>query len=766
MIQVEAFIRSFKVAWTPIKETDVVGYRVHAVKATDLINGNFTPTETNMIYEGPETTVLHVLPEGSYGGIYYIKIGAYDTFGTDEMVYSDLLSINVPDLQIMPDELFTTLRTDFYVRDVTFLFGHIDKDTGVRTDEETLYWDEGWVDQFDKTYVLPAGEMEEATCSYVIATLTDDPSAESSSGIPATGFAELRKVPFGDGLPELEKNEIIIIVTSCATNAVGNYMAYVRQGNSFVVEGAYIRDATIGDAKIYGTLAANKIITLNGGVVITDNGITLNDMHNTSTDAYQNAEASLALLADIADDNKITSDEKSKVLKEYNTIVAEYYTVIGQANKYNVSTTGYTNAYTALAAYITPLLSNLGATSDITGSVFRTKFVDYYTARTSLLKNVSDTAKDGIDTAQTTASTANSTAVTAINKINDISNDNVISPAEKLQLKTQYDIIYAEYPKLVTQAQSYGISTSAYTTAYNIFVNYVSPLLADMSISNNISGASLRNYIANYYSVQTDLLNDIADETATRAAWGELSNVPSGYYTLKDSVGAGLNITSQYMGYYGNGTTYSYLDNTGNFFLYGGDPNHSLTWSSADHTLRVRGNIEASSLKADTIMVKSANIENAAITNAKIGNAQVDTLQIAGNAVTIPLFSYVNIATPSEVTGTYTIHDETITITSSMIGTPFLVIVHLHMLSTVSNNFALAFDSIGGTNLFGAGGLSYYTNYDYDQPLNTHRYSKYVYGQLHFTPYTTGTARLTLKASAGGTWHATDKRVLILGAKR
>lgn len=685
MIQVEAFIRSFKVSWTPRKETDVVGYRVHAVKASELVGGNFIPTENNMIYEGPETTVLHVLPEGVYGGMYYIKVGAYDTFGTDEMVYSDLVSLNVPDLQIMPDELFTTLRTDFYVRDVTFLFGQIDKITGIRSNEKTLYWDEGWIDQFDKTYVLPPGEMEEATCSYIIATLTDDPSAESSSGIPAAGFAALRKVPFGDGLPEVDKNEIIIVVTSCATNGVGNYMAYVRQGNSFIVEGAYIRDATIGDAKIYGTLSANKITTLNGGVVITDNGITLNDMYDTSANAYLNAEESLERLSEIVDDNKITPDEKSKVLKEYNTIVAEYFTIIAQANKYSVSTTAYTTAYSALTSYIPPLLANMGITSNITGSVFRSKFVDYYTARTTLLKEVSDIAKNGIDNAQTTANNANSTAINAINKINDMSNDDVITPAEKLQLKTEYDIIYAEYSKIITQAQSYGINTTAYTTAYNIFVNYVSPLLANMNTSNNISGASLRNYIANYYSAQIDLLNNIADKTATTAAWGGLSNTPTGYNILKDTLGNGLNITSSFIGFYGGGSVASYLDNLGNFYLQGSDPNHSLTWSSSSNTLRVRGDVEASSFKSTSFVlngpngqIRSANYVPGAsgwavdylgqaefrnvivrgdveASKLKANTAMVETLNIAGDSVIVPSSAFVLDTSTKTVTAYFTV---------------------------------------------------------------------------------------------------------------
>ena len=50
--------------------------------------------------------------------------------------------------------------------------------------------------------------------------------------------------------------------------------------------------------------------------------------------------------------------------------------------------------------------------------------------------------------------------------------------------------------------------------------------------------------------------------------------------------------------------------------------------------------ITASEVGANEIIANTANIKNAVITGAKIGNAEVDTLQIAGNAVTIPVSAY------------------------------------------------------------------------------------------------------------------------------
>lgn len=460
MIQVEAFIRSFKVAWTPLKETDIVGYRVHAVKAVELVGGDFVPSENNLIYDGPETSLLHVLPEDQYGGFYYIKIGGYDTFGKDEMLYSDMVSVFVPDLQIMPDELFTSLRTDFYIRDTTFLFGQVAAN-GTRTNETTLYWDNGWIDRADKVYTLLGGSIVDAHNSYIIATLVDE-----ELGV---GTATVSKVAFDGGLPTLGANQIIIAVTTGTPNSVGNYMAYVRQGNSMMLEGAYIRDATIGDAKIYGTLSANKIQTLNGGVVINDQGITLNNLTNTAS------------------------------------------------------------------------------------------------------------------TALNTANTANSTANSAVNTANSALN--------------------------------------------------------------------------------------AANLAATTASWGGLSNTPTGYNILKDTIGTGLKITSSFIGFYGGGSVASYLDNLGNFYLQGSDPNHSLTWNSTNNTLRVRGDVEASSFKSTSFVlngpngqIRSANYVsgssgwaidylgyaqfnnvyargNIEASSLKVGTAMVDTLHIAGNAVTVPVIA-------------------------------------------------------------------------------------------------------------------------------
>lgn len=124
------------------------------------------------------------------------------------------------------------------------------------------------------------------------------------------------------------------------------------------------------------------------------------DAAKTAADAAKiNADKANSLLADIANDNKLTAQEKQQTKKEWDIIVSEKPKNDASADKYGVSKTNYGNAYNALSSYITPLLSSLNTTSDITGTDFRAKFKAYYDARTDLLNAISAKAKELVDAA-------------------------------------------------------------------------------------------------------------------------------------------------------------------------------------------------------------------------------------------------------------------------------------------------------------------------------------------------------------------------------
>lgn len=131
------------------------------------------------------------------------------------------------------------------------------------------------------------------------------------------------------------------------------------------------------------------------------------DITKTIADETQElAKINEKLLADIANDDKLTPSEKQSILKEFQGIIAEYKVIIEQAKYYGLIYTDYDNSYNELTEYLNPLLDDLSSTSDITGIVFRQYFINYYTERQKLQKSISDKAKDIADEAENIANEA------------------------------------------------------------------------------------------------------------------------------------------------------------------------------------------------------------------------------------------------------------------------------------------------------------------------------------------------------------------------
>lgn len=124
------------------------------------------------------------------------------------------------------------------------------------------------------------------------------------------------------------------------------------------------------------------------------------------------------------------------------------------------------------------------------------------------------TAANTANTAATNAATAASNAQTSANTANslltDIANDNKLVASEKQETKKEWDAIVSEYSKNVTQATNFGVSYTAYQTAYNALNTYITPLLSNLSTTSDIVGATFRSTFKSYYDARTDLLNAIA----------------------------------------------------------------------------------------------------------------------------------------------------------------------------------------------------------------------------------------------------------------
>lgn len=139
--------------------------------------------------------------------------------------------------------------------------------------------------------------------------------------------------------------------------------------------------------------------------------------------AQNSANTIKAMMEDFSADNKLSPGEKTDTKYQWEMIVAEKPTIVAQANTYGVGAelTNYNSAYNALNTYITPLIADLSTTSDIDGNVYRTKFADYTTKRSILLKKITDLAKDTADRAQSEATAAKDSANNANGKIDNLS---------------------------------------------------------------------------------------------------------------------------------------------------------------------------------------------------------------------------------------------------------------------------------------------------------------------------------------------------------
>ena len=205
----------------------------------------------------------------------------------------------------------------------------------------------------------------------------------------------------------------------------------------------------------------------------------------TANNAVQSASAANALLSDIANDNKLTAQEKQETKKEWDIIVSEKPKNDASADKYGVSKTAYDTAYSTLSTYITPLLSSLSTTSNISGTTFRSKFKDYYDARTDLLNAISAKAKSLADAAQQTANAAQEKANQAIkdaanakaaadnaqsdadeakSRLDSWASDGSISPTEKQSLKEEIARIDADKTQIANGYTKYSLGTP---TSYN-----------------------------------------------------------------------------------------------------------------------------------------------------------------------------------------------------------------------------------------------------------------------------------------------------------
>lgn len=116
--------------------------------------------------------------------------------------------------------------------------------------------------------------------------------------------------------------------------------------------------------------------------------------------------------------------------------------------------------------------------------------------------------------------------------LNDLVSDSKLTPNEKVIAKKEWLIIADEYPKYITQASEYKVSTTAYTNAYNALNTYLNAtndgVIFDMGTTTDISSSIFTSTFKTYYNCKVDLINAI---TAAKAKY-EAENVQVGTRNL------------------------------------------------------------------------------------------------------------------------------------------------------------------------------------------------------------------------------------------
>jgi len=408
--------------------------------------------------------------------------------------------------------------------------------------------------------------------------------------------------------------------------------------------------------------------------------------------AQDAADDALFSLAEIVSNDLLTIDEKPRVIRDRDVLVAEQAGIDAQAVIYGITTekTAYDTVVTALTTYLatltTPTLwSSLLGNTVIVGSTFQAKFADVYAARQTLLNKIyavtktlvdaaaltavwssvsgedkpengadvtaTHTANDTTHVAGTLAETVASNAADAMTAVTNMSADGWLSAQEKALWRVQWPGEEGNFDSVITQATAYGLSADAAVVALqasrDALYSYLSTTLLVWSAPTVATAISpdtqLRDYVEDYYTklgVAVNVL--ITGATAVNlgmsptdvAAW---AYDPASRINNQTTTIQGGKITT--------GTVLAAQLGAGQVFA-----NHVGTNEIIANVANLKNAI-VTGAKIAIATIANANMGIASIGEANIIDANVTTLKIAGNAATIPVaaFTEANLSLTSGV---------------------------------------------------------------------------------------------------------------------
>lgn len=354
--------------------------------------------------------------------------------------------------------------------------------------------------------------------------------AELGNDYPSNGLIPIGQEPqdskywksFGASFTSVATG--VLLAEEAQIDLLGSNKILVGKTNGWVLAGGdssasvngYIRStATVGGKPKVELTSDGNIITRGGALQI----------EGSSLDDY------------LSDPSKVTPSEKYQLKKEWDAIVQEYSTIktnYGNLSGFEDLEISYNTLYTFLFISIidpnlTPLLANLTESSTVNKDSLNNVFASYYLNYADFNGTIQKTIEEQAESAKVTANNAVSkadaaqtSANNANNKLTTWASDNYISPTEKTGLKQQKADIMSEYTEIIADAGKYSVTTTTYTSAYDLAITAFNKYTA--SSPENIAVDADYANISAYYTARQTILNTIAtaakkyaDDTATAA---------------------------------------------------------------------------------------------------------------------------------------------------------------------------------------------------------------------------------------------------------
>lgn len=217
------------------------------------------------------------------------------------------------------------------------------------------------------------------------------------------------------------------------------------------------------------------------------------DIDELINNAKTAAAVANQLLADIANDNKLTPSDKQSLKQQYDVVIAEKNQLQTQASTYGVSVVTFISNYEALVSYISPLLVNLNTTTDTNGVILRSTFNNYFIGKVNLLKAITDKINNSLGSVVSDIADVQNSILNLGNYVDGAFSDGIISQAESVAIEKYVNIINSEKSDIqnkfnIISVDPYLIaSTKAslimawdnYDTSHLTLINSISSAIAD-----------------------------------------------------------------------------------------------------------------------------------------------------------------------------------------------------------------------------------------------------------------------------------------------